>query len=365
MSIKQCTSHPIILPNSNGCDEVLKRLQLLQAESPKLKIETRIALQHFAQQLSSKHANGVTYESLADTLGQCGIRVGSGALEVFLREHQTLHALATSSATSLFSHGHAIQEGLRAALDSGEGLYLQYQPQIDMETGDVIGAEALLRWRNGSVLVNPSDFIPIAEQCGLIGEVGAWVMREACAEGARWREVGLGHGQGINISVNLSVKQFSEQLISDIKQVLQDAGLSTDLFSVEITESFLAGDKAQGILQSIHDMGVKIAIDDFGTGYSCLSRVSSLPLNTIKIDRAFVTPLGSSGAADAVAETIITLAHKLGMKTIAEGVETQGQVQVLQSLGCKFAQGFLYARPLSSSDFIEFVRNKEEKKYCI
>lgn len=359
MSIKQCTSNDIIL--TDDCNEVLKRLQLLQAEVPKLDIETRFALQRFAQQLSSKHANGVTYESLAEALGQGGISVGPGALEAFMREHQLLHALPpTSDFPAIQSH--AIQAGLRAALETGKGLFLQYQPQIDMESGDVIGAEALVRWRNGSVLVSPADFIPVAEQCGLIGEVGAWVMREACAEAARWRDEGLGHGQGINISVNLSVKQFSEQLITDINQVLEDADLSTDLFSVEITESFLAGDKAQGILQAIHNMGVKIAIDDFGTGYSCLSRVSSLPLNTIKIDRAFVTPLGSSGAADAVAETIITLARKLGMKTIAEGVETPGQVQVLQALGCKYAQGFLYARPLSSSDFVDFVRNKEEKK---
>lgn len=344
-------------------DKVLQRLQMLKAEGqPVLSNETRIALQHFSQQLRTKHANGVTYETLADALGQCGIPVGSGELEVYLREFQSSQGTSASCSPYPSIKANAIEAGLRSALDSGSGLFLQYQPQIDMDTGEVIGAEALVRWRNGSVLVSPADFIPVAEQCGLIGEIGAWVMREACSEAARWQVIGLGQGQGIKISVNLSVKQFSEQLVSDIDQVLKDAGLSTDLFSVEITESFLAGDKARGILQAIHAMGVQIAIDDFGTGYSCLSHVSSLPLNTIKIDRAFVIPLGSSGAADAVAETIISLANKLGLKTIAEGVETLEQVRALKSLGCKFAQGFLYARPLSSGDFIDFVREKEKVK---
>ena len=351
------------MPNLSDCDAVKARLQTLRAHDLELEAQTRAVLKHFASQLEQSHANGVTYECLADALGQCGIRVRSGELESFLREvhapHGTMQSGSKGALPAVSNQMTAMESGLRAALDAGVGFFLQYQPQVDMDTGEVIGAEALVRWRNGSVLVSPAEFIPVAEQCGLIEEIGAWVMREACAEAVRWRDLGLGQGQGIKISVNLSVKQFSEQLVDEIRLVLNRAGLSTDLFSVEITESFLAGDKAQAILQSIHAMGVQIAIDDFGTGYSCLSRVSSLPLNTIKIDRAFVIPLGLSKTADAVAETIITLARKLGMKTIAEGVETDVQVQALKALGCKVAQGFLYAKPLSSGDFIEFVKSKE------
>lgn len=351
----------LFLPKHGGCDAVLTRLQMLRAEEqPRLSHETRMALQNFAHSLRTKHANGVTYQTLADALGQCGIHVGSGELEAYLREFQSTHGVAHVRTMLPSMKSNAIEAGLRSALASGSGFFLQYQPQVDMDSGEVIGAEALVRWRNGSTLVSPADFIPVAEQCGLIGEIGAWVMSEACAEAARWRELGLGQGHGIKISVNLSVKQFSEQLVSDIDRVLDESGLGTDLFSVEITESFLAGDKAQGILHAIQAMGVQIAIDDFGTGYSCLSQVSALPLDTIKIDRAFVIPLGLSEAADAVAETIITLGNKLGIKTIAEGVETIGQVNALKSLGCKFAQGFLYARPLSSRDFIEFVQKKEK-----
>lgn len=361
MNIEERTSSDIILPKPGSCDAVLQRLQMLQApKQPMLSDETRMALQYFSHQLSAQHSNGVTYESLANALGQCGIHVGSGELEAYLRSRISVQAETPVSTVLPSVKRNAIEVGLRTALDTGKGLFLQYQPQIDLDSGEIIGAEALVRWRNGSVLVNPADFIPVAEQCGLIGEIGSWVMREACAEAARWRGLGLGKGKGINISVNLSVKQFSEQLVANIGQVLKESGLDTDLFSVEITESFLASDKAHGILKAIQDMGVQIAIDDFGTGYSCLSRVSALPLNTIKIDREFVIPLGSCLAADAVAETIIAMANKLGMKTIAEGVETLDQAHALKSLGCKIAQGFLYAMPLTSGEFIEFAQKREK-----
>lgn len=346
---------------AHSSDTVKTRLQLLRAKEFYMSEETLAILGHFAPQLRSTHAHGVTYESLANALGQCGILVGIGELEAFLRSTQGHTADNFLKITGKDdSKATAIVSGLRTALDSGDGLFLQYQPQIDMESSKVVGAEALVRWRNGPSVVSPDDFIPIAEQSDLIREIGAWTMREACTEAVRWHRMGLGQGQGIKISVNLSVKQFSEQLAAEIRQLLQTVGLSTDLFGVEITESFLAGSNARDILQSIRAMGVQVAIDDFGTGYSCLAHVSSLPLNTIKIDRAFVVPLGRSFAADAVAETIIALANKLGMKTIAEGVETPIQVNALKSLGCKVAQGFLYARPLSPEEFIKFVRTKEK-----
>ncbi|WP_304350874.1 bifunctional diguanylate cyclase/phosphodiesterase [Comamonas testosteroni] len=361
MSFEQRTPNDICLPSTPSADAIRTRLQRLKVQTTVLGGETREALSKLALQLVASHEKGATYEALSGALGECGICVGPGALETYLRDFEYDDGSYWAAQDSLPEQvkANAIEIGLREALETGDGLFLLYQPQVDMYSGEVIGAEALVRWRNGSVIVSPIEFIPVAERCGLIGDIGAWVMREACSEAVRWHGMGLGQGRGIKVSVNLSVKQFSEKLVAQISQVLQEAGLRTELFSVEITESFLAGDKSQAILDSLTDMGVQIAIDDFGTGYSCLSRVSRLPLDTIKIDREFVTPLGSSGAADAVVETIINLAEKLGMTTIAEGVETPLQVRSLMSLGCKVAQGFLYARPLSSDDFIDFVKSKE------
>lgn len=322
------------------------------------------ALAGLADQLLSMRAKGFALERLASILVQCDIAVSIGELEAFLR--QALLARMYACEEKIEEYGrraHArsseraefIERGLRRAVETGEGLLLHYQPQVNMHTGAVVGAEALVRWRHGSDLVSPTEFIPVAEESGLIEEIGAWVLREACAEAVRWQRLGLGQSKGIKVAVNLSVKQFSDRLVDVIHGVLCDTGLSTELLGIEITESFLADDRSQGLLQALHDTGIHLSIDDFGTGYSCLSRVSTLPLDTIKIDRAFVVDLGRSPGTAAVVKTVIGLAEKLGMTTIAEGVETQRQVDLLKALGCTVAQGHLFAKPLPPPDFIQFA----------
>lgn len=340
------------------------RLVQMESAAPPPPSEAVSALTDLADQLLSMQAKGFALERLASLLNQCGICVGIDELEAFLRQNTLARMYACEAKVEEYGRrGHVrsferaafIERGLRRALDTGEGLLLHYQPQVNMQSGEVVGAEALLRWRNGSDLVSPTEFIPIAEESGLIEEIGAWVLREACAEAVRWQRLGLGQGKGIKVAVNLSVKQFSDSLVDVVHGALCDTGLSTELLGVEITESFLADDRSKGLLQALHDAGLHLSIDDFGTGYSCLSRVSTLPLDTIKIDRAFVADLGRSPGAAAVVQAVIGLAEKLGMSTIAEGVETRRQVDLLKTLGCTVAQGFLFAKPLPAAEFIQFA----------
>lgn len=350
-------------PQGSLIESVKVLLKEIEASCPRPPSNDQ-ALDGLADQLVSMHAKGFTPERLASVLTQSGIAINAGELEAYLRKAWLTRMFACEAKVAEFGRrGQVassercllIQRGLRRALDAGEGLLLEYQPQVHMLTGAVIGAEALLRWQHGAELVSPMEFIPVAEESGLIEEIGTWVIREACAEARRWHKLGLGQGQGIRVSVNLSVKQFSDHLADVIHGVLCDTGLKTELLGVEITESFLAEDHSQGLLQLLHDTGIHLSIDDFGTGYSCLSRACALPLDTIKIDRSFVTNLGRSDGAAAVVQTIISMAEKLKMSTIAEGVETQAQADLLTGLGCSVAQGFLYAKPMPASAFIQFA----------
>lgn len=270
------------------------------------------------------------------------------ACEQHISDYSRLEWNAAAERTAI------IERGLRQALKDESGLLLHYQPQVDLLTGEVLGAEALVRWQFNGVLVPPAEFIPVAEGSGLIAPIGEWVLREACREAKRWQSIGLGGGQGIKVGVNLSVKQFSDTLPDMIHGILCDTGLPTNLLGLEITESFLVGNDSLGMLHSLRDSGIKLSIDDFGIGYSCLSQLKDLPLDTIKIDRTFVHDLGQ-GRDATVAETIIDLAHKLGVKTLAEGVETVAQSEALKELGCSVCQGFLYSKPLPGDWFVEYA----------
>ncbi|RWA53153.1 hypothetical protein AU476_15165 [Cupriavidus sp. UYMSc13B] len=201
------------------------RLIQMKAASPPPPSEAIFALTDLADQLLSMQAKGFALERLASILDQCGIRVGIDELDAFLRQTMLARMYACEAKVEEYGRrGHVrsferaafIERGLRRALDMGEGLLLHYQPQVNMHTGEVVGAEALLRWHHGADLVSPTEFIPIAEESGLIEEIGAWVLREACAEAVRWQRLGLGHGKGIKVAVNLSVKQFSDRLVDVI-----------------------------------------------------------------------------------------------------------------------------------------------------
>jgi EAL domain-containing protein (putative c-di-GMP-specific phosphodiesterase class I) len=245
---------------------------------------------------------------------------------------------------------------LRNALRRNE-LSLHYQPQISLRTGGLIGAEALLRWRHpewGSV--SPAEFIPVAEESGLIEAIGAWVIDEACRQVAAWDRLGL---PPLTIAVNCSTRQFQQpqMLHQTVREALQRSGLQPSRLELEITETVLVQDigKTRRLLEQFRALGVRIAVDDFGTGYSSLYYLKRLPIDKLKVDKSFVRELESNSDDRTIAASVAALGHSLGLKVIAEGVETSEQLRLLESMHCDEAQGYLWSRPLPADEFPGWV----------
>lgn len=251
---------------------------------------------------------------------------------------------------------------LRKAMDNKE-LQLHYQPQFSLETGAFVGAEALLRWWKkgpegvGGQYVSPAEFVPVAEQSGLIVPIGKWVMKEACRQCVEWRMAGH---EAVRVAVNVSAVQFQQddlpQMVADI---LKDTGLPADRLELEVTESVFMDDIDHmiQILRDLNDLGVELAIDDFGTGYSSLSYLRRFPIDRLKIDRSFIVDASDSEDGSSIARTIIALGKSLNLETIAEGVETIEQQEFLIKEGCELVQGFRYAKPMPSEQVMEFMKN--------
>jgi diguanylate cyclase (GGDEF)-like protein len=231
-----------------------------------------------------------------------------------------------------------------------------YQPIMSMQTKEMLGGEALVRWHHPvRGLVSPAEFIPIAEQCGLMGSIGDWIIKRACCDAARWPD-------SMMLAVNLSPMQLkSPGFALSVVRMLQDTGLSPRRLEFEITETALLTDAqtAKVILQQFKDVGVRIALDDFGTGYSSLSHLRSFPIDTIKIDRSFVQEFGISADATAIIKAVVRLAGDLGMTATAEGIETAEQLAQLAAAGCARAQGFHLGRPQSRSEFEKLLAISE------
>ena len=251
----------------------------------------------------------------------------------------------------------AVKEKLRYALGKQE-FYLEYQPRIEIATGHLVGVEALLRWYNPDLgLVCPGEFIPIAETTNLIMPIGEWVLRHACWQNKHWQDSGLAP---LRVSVNLSPCQFKQvNLLATIDRILQDTDLDQTYLEVEITESLLVDDIDQAIalLWELKRRGISIALDDFGTGYSSLSYLQKLPIDTLKIDRSFVTNIASNPDDAAISKAIVALAQSLELKITAEGVETEEQLNYLQNQGCHEVQGYYISKPLSPQRFQDFLAN--------
>lgn len=240
-----------------------------------------------------------------------------------------------------------VENDLRRAIERQE-FRIYYQPIVELQTGIVIGFEALLRWQHPSQgLVLPATFIPVAEETGLIVPIGYWILRSACRQLCLWQRFSA---KSLTISVNLSGRQFSQpDLIDQIDQILQETGLDASSLSLEITESMIMEDEsATATLLQLRNLGVKVSIDDFGTGYSSLGRLHHFPINVLKIDRSFVSGIGVSEGNLEIIQAIVTLAHQLGMDVITEGVETLEQLLELRKLKCEYGQGYLFSRPLDS-----------------
>jgi diguanylate cyclase len=244
---------------------------------------------------------------------------------------------------------------LRGAAARGE-LRLHYQPQLDLQHGGLVGAEALVRWQHPEHgLMAPASFVPLAEEMGLIACIGEWVIGQACRDAADWTRRGLPE---LRIAVNVAKPQFlAGNLCAVLRQALFDAGLPPWRLVVELTESMLMDDVAEALslMHALKDLGVTLSIDDFGTGYSSLGYLKRFPLDELKIDRTFVTDLPGGQADDAIARTIVALGHSLGMTVLAEGVETEAQRACLAAMGCDAFQGFLFSRPLPAEDFVTLL----------
>ena len=252
----------------------------------------------------------------------------------------------------------ALETDLRHALEREEFL-VHYQPQVDLNTGQIIGMEALVRWQHPDLgLVPPAKFIPLAEDTGLIAPIGEWVLRTACAQNKAWQTAGL---PPIRVGVNLSARQFQcQNLVEMIVRILKETGLDPTYLELELTESVLM-QNTEAIIATLCEldaMGINISIDDFGTGYSSLSYLKRFPINRLKIDQSFVRDITTDPDDAAIVTAIITLAHSLKLKVIAEAVETEEQLAFLRSLNCDEMQGYLFSRPLPMDEATKFWREK-------
>jgi diguanylate cyclase (GGDEF)-like protein/PAS domain S-box-containing protein len=244
-----------------------------------------------------------------------------------------------------------LEGDLRHAVERSE-LTLQYQPQLDLRSGAIVGFEALVRWRHPQRgMLPPSEFIPAAEEAGLIGPIGEWVLRAACAQAVAWLE--SGHAQ-MQVAVNCSAKQFQDDgFVAIVERILRESGMPAQRLELEITESIVIqhSEEVNARFRALGDMGVRISIDDFGTGYSSLSYLKRLSIHQLKIDQSFVRDIGKDANDGAIVSAIVTIAHSLGLDVVAEGVETAAQLAFLRAVGCDTAQGYLFSRPLPAEDF--------------
>jgi len=244
-----------------------------------------------------------------------------------------------------------LESDLRKAVVRSE-LELFYQPKVDLTTGRMVGAEALMRWRHPTRgMVPPDHFISISEDTGLILGMGEWALHSAFAAARRWNDTAA---QPLKIAVNLSPKQFyNNDLVATVYAAMEATGCKPEWIELEITESLLLNDptEVRATLQRLHHMGISIAIDDFGTGYSALSYLARFPVDVLKIDRSFIRELTTNPDSAALVQAIVSLARGLRMTLVAEGVETGAQRDELKSLGCELAQGFLYSKPVPVDQF--------------
>ncbi len=254
---------------------------------------------------------------------------------------------------------HALAWALRRAVDKEE-FQLFYQPQLCLRTGRVIGVEALLRWMNPTRgLLTPYHFISGLEEFGLIEQVGEWVLLTACEQLQRWHKMDF---EPMRVGVNVSAQQFEDPMFIDkVRNALRETKLPPEFLELEVTESSLMADAAvaSGLLREIREVGVRIAIDDFGTGYSSLMYLHEFPLNALKIDKNFVQSVGSHGRGGPISNMIIGLGQNLGLEVIAEGVETEDQLEYMRHRGCDIAQGYLYSRPESADVLTPWLKTNQ------
>ena len=286
----------------------------------------------------TKHADAAVHS--AKTLGRNNYQFFTQALNAEVQERMVL------------------ETGLRLALKRNE-MYLVYQPKIELPSRQVVGAEALLRWRHPKLgLIPPSRFIPVAEESGMVGEIGEWVLRTACQQIRQWQTQGLTP----QIAVNVSARQFQQYDVAElVSAVVGESQISPESLELELTESAVMQDAEASIVtvEKLKKLGVGVAIDDFGTGYSSLSYLKRLPVDVLKVDQSFVRDISNDQNDAAIVRAVISLARSLGMEVTAEGVETEAQLAFLNAYGCRHAQGYLFGKPMPADELTGRMRSGE------
>jgi EAL domain-containing protein (putative c-di-GMP-specific phosphodiesterase class I) len=248
-----------------------------------------------------------------------------------------------------------LETRLHKALENNE-FQLHYQPQLDINTGKIVGVEALIRWQQPEMgLVSPLDFIPLAEDTGLIVPIGDWVIRTACAQIGAWQRTGY---PPVRMAVNLSSRQLKQkELIHVVGQALKETGVDPCWLELELTESSImqSSEDPRAILDRLKSLGIQLSIDDFGTGYSSLSRLKRFPVDTLKVDRSFVKDIPSDAGNIAITQAMIAMAKGLKMKVIAEGVQTREQLQFLREQGCDWMQGYIFSPPVPADEMTRLL----------
>jgi len=254
-----------------------------------------------------------------------------------------------------------MENGLRTAVDKGE-MFLAFQPKVNVETGRIVGAEALARWRHPEFgLISPVDFIPLAENSGMIVSIGEWVMRESCQQAVAWQQLGY---KRFRIAVNVSVRQMHEpDFMTMVKRALDETGLSPDSLVIELTENLIMENAEANIvkLNRLKSLGIDLSIDDFGTGYSSLSYLQRFPIDQLKIDRSFITEIKQPDDKSPIVKAVVSLAHDLGMVVVAEGIETEAQLAHMRACKCEEYQGYLCSKPVDAETFLNLLEAQQQK----
>jgi len=282
------------------------------------------------------------------------LRLASSAKDVAKQLGGDAFQFSSASINEAYERRLSLEARLRKALKKGE-FVLHYQPQVDVATGVVRGAEALVRWNSDQGFVPTAELISLAEETGLIVPIGEWVLTEACRQLKQWHHSGK---MPISLSVNFSAKQFvNQEFCTTIKRIIEQSGIDPKYLTLELTESLLFEDidNKVKLLRFLKQTGVLLSIDDFGTGFSSLSYLTKLPLDEIKIDRSFVMQLTANAQSRAIVSTIISLANSFNLSTVAEGIEHPEELEFLKNQGCRRYQGFLFSRPVAADEFFEML----------
>lgn len=324
------------------------------------KLLDKVVLPHYIEDhevLVSCSVGIALYESGNQAVSDL-LKAADSAMYQAKRKGRNQFAFFSETLESIARERTAIARNLNSAIDRDE-LSVFYQPQVSANGKNLIGFEALLRWYRDEQWIDPSLFVSVAEESGLIPKLGEWVLEKSCEDLKQWQDTGL-FSKDIKIAINVSNRQLhASNFLSVLHRVIEKTQVDPHCLELELTESSVMDDPQESIstFKEIHKLGIELAVDDFGTGYSSLNYLKKLPLDVIKIDRSFVHDICLDQNDEAIVKAIINLSHSLGLKVVAEGVETEAQSRFLQSHECNYLQGFLYSRPLPKKHVENFVRN--------